>query len=185
MWNRHNLLKYKGAGTLSWKQRLQIAIDAAQGLDYLHCGCRPPIISPMLDRGDMWSIVDERLQEMHSPNSIWRVVDIALAYVKPLAVDQPTMNNVVIELKECLAMEMDAGIDGNIRDGNNDFEKARPIDGSSMAIIKDHMTQLCDENPSKPPHTSPAPKPGFCPYPCQHFPFPTQTFYKRTRIPNH
>lgn len=29
---------------LSWKTRLQISIDAAQGLDYLHSGCQPPII---------------------------------------------------------------------------------------------------------------------------------------------
>ncbi|CAN6462017.1 unnamed protein product [Victoria cruziana] len=29
---------------LSWKQRLQIALDAAQGLEYLHYGCRPAII---------------------------------------------------------------------------------------------------------------------------------------------
>ncbi|XP_022724425.1 probable LRR receptor-like serine/threonine-protein kinase At2g28960 isoform X2 [Durio zibethinus] len=29
---------------LNWKQRLQIATDAAQGLDYLHNGCKPPIV---------------------------------------------------------------------------------------------------------------------------------------------
>ncbi|THU46467.1 hypothetical protein C4D60_Mb09t05260 [Musa balbisiana] len=29
---------------LSWGQRLQIAVDAAQGLEYLHKGCRPPLI---------------------------------------------------------------------------------------------------------------------------------------------
>ncbi|XP_061371272.1 probable LRR receptor-like serine/threonine-protein kinase At4g29180 [Gastrolobium bilobum] len=29
---------------LSWDRRLQIAIDAAEGLDYLHHGCKPPII---------------------------------------------------------------------------------------------------------------------------------------------
>lgn len=29
---------------LSWQERLQIALDAAQGLDYLHNGCKPPII---------------------------------------------------------------------------------------------------------------------------------------------
>ncbi|XP_062088372.1 LRR receptor-like serine/threonine-protein kinase IOS1 [Humulus lupulus] len=29
---------------LSWEGRLQIAIDAAQGLEYLHNGCKPPIV---------------------------------------------------------------------------------------------------------------------------------------------
>ncbi|CAL8139243.1 unnamed protein product [Prunus armeniaca] len=29
---------------LTWKDRLQIAIDAAQGLEYRHYGCKPPII---------------------------------------------------------------------------------------------------------------------------------------------
>ncbi|KAK0595357.1 hypothetical protein LWI29_005883 [Acer saccharum] len=29
---------------LSWINRLQIAVDAAHGLDYLHNGCKPPII---------------------------------------------------------------------------------------------------------------------------------------------
>ncbi|CAA6675745.1 unnamed protein product [Spirodela intermedia] len=30
--------------TLSWRGRLRIALEAAQGLDYLHCGCKPPIV---------------------------------------------------------------------------------------------------------------------------------------------
>ncbi|XLU29456.1 hypothetical protein S245_065522, partial [Arachis hypogaea] len=29
---------------LNWENRLQIALDAAQGLEYLHNGCKPPII---------------------------------------------------------------------------------------------------------------------------------------------
>ncbi|KAF8042319.1 hypothetical protein BT93_A0823 [Corymbia citriodora subsp. variegata] len=29
---------------LTWSKRLQIAVDVAQGLDYLHNGCKPPII---------------------------------------------------------------------------------------------------------------------------------------------
>ncbi|XP_078441871.1 putative LRR receptor-like serine/threonine-protein kinase At1g05700 isoform X2 [Wolffia australiana] len=29
---------------LNWKQRVSVALQAAQGLDYLHNGCRPPII---------------------------------------------------------------------------------------------------------------------------------------------
>ncbi|PON54511.1 Mitogen-activated protein kinase kinase kinase [Parasponia andersonii] len=33
-----------GAKLLSWEGRLQIALDAAQGLEYLHSGCKPPIV---------------------------------------------------------------------------------------------------------------------------------------------
>ncbi|KAK1618696.1 hypothetical protein QYE76_024213 [Lolium multiflorum] len=35
--------KYHG-GCLPWKQRLQIALESAQGIEYLHKGCNPPLI---------------------------------------------------------------------------------------------------------------------------------------------
>ncbi|WJZ94439.1 hypothetical protein VitviT2T_013299 [Vitis vinifera] len=34
----------KDTPVLSWEQRLQIAVDAAQAFEYLHEGCKPPII---------------------------------------------------------------------------------------------------------------------------------------------
>ncbi|XP_047339203.1 probable LRR receptor-like serine/threonine-protein kinase At4g29180 [Impatiens glandulifera] len=34
----------KASGKLSWEMRIRIAIDAAQGLEYLHHGCKPPIV---------------------------------------------------------------------------------------------------------------------------------------------
>lgn len=37
-------LLFDNSHVLSWLERLQIALDAAQGLDYLHNGCKPPII---------------------------------------------------------------------------------------------------------------------------------------------
>nr|CAN65001.1 hypothetical protein VITISV_023487 [Vitis vinifera] len=37
-------LSDRNARVLSWEERLRIATDAAQGLDYLHDGCKPPII---------------------------------------------------------------------------------------------------------------------------------------------
>ncbi|XP_057734945.1 probable LRR receptor-like serine/threonine-protein kinase At1g05700 isoform X2 [Arachis stenosperma] len=36
--------KNNSGRSLNWEDRLQIALDAAQGLEYLHNGCKPPII---------------------------------------------------------------------------------------------------------------------------------------------
>ncbi|MED6124000.1 hypothetical protein PIB30_054896 [Stylosanthes scabra] len=40
----HLLEKNSRAKLFSWEERLNIAMDAAQGLEYLHNGCKPPII---------------------------------------------------------------------------------------------------------------------------------------------
>uniref|UniRef100_A0A6N2KTM1 non-specific serine/threonine protein kinase n=1 Tax=Salix viminalis TaxID=40686 RepID=A0A6N2KTM1_SALVM len=42
--NLEHILLDRNANILSWQERLQIAKDVAQGLQYLHDGCRPPII---------------------------------------------------------------------------------------------------------------------------------------------
>ncbi|KAF2607117.1 hypothetical protein F2Q68_00043606 [Brassica cretica] len=42
---RENMLLGKRSGNvLSWETRMQIAVEAAQGLEYLHNGCRPPMV---------------------------------------------------------------------------------------------------------------------------------------------
>ncbi|XP_034696323.1 senescence-induced receptor-like serine/threonine-protein kinase [Vitis riparia] len=41
---QNKLLGREAADVLNWKQRLQIAVDAAHGLEYLHNGCKPPIV---------------------------------------------------------------------------------------------------------------------------------------------
>ncbi|KAL1210639.1 putative LRR receptor-like serine/threonine-protein kinase [Cardamine amara subsp. amara] len=42
--NLQDYLSSEKAEDLSWEKRLHIAIDSAQGLEYLHDGCRPPIV---------------------------------------------------------------------------------------------------------------------------------------------
>ncbi|XP_022940055.1 putative leucine-rich repeat receptor-like protein kinase At2g19210 isoform X2 [Cucurbita moschata] len=45
--NNGNLKEHLSGGNvrvLSWEERMQIAVDAAQGLEYLHHGCKPPIV---------------------------------------------------------------------------------------------------------------------------------------------
>ncbi|XP_060667997.1 LRR receptor-like serine/threonine-protein kinase IOS1 isoform X2 [Ziziphus jujuba] len=184
---------------LSWQGRLHVALDAAQGLDYLHSGCKPPIVhrdvktsnillarnfqakladfglsktfptdsgthvstaiagtpgyldpeyyktnrlneksdvysfgvvllqiitsqpaiskreerthisqwvGNMVVNGDIRSVVEPNLQGDFEVNSVWKAVEIAMACVSPTSSQRPNMNQVVIELKDCLAMEL-------------------------------------------------------------------------------
>ncbi|KAM5579233.1 hypothetical protein ABKV19_009160 [Rosa sericea] len=200
--NLQEHLSDSSSNILTWKERLRIAIDAAQGLEYLHYGCKPPIIhrdikstnillnenlqaklsdfglskifptndgthgshvstlvagTPgyldpeyylssrlneksdvysfgivlleiitsrpvlsklqerihisqwvgfMLEKGDIFSIVDSRLKENFHANSVWKAVEIAMACVSPNVIDRPIMSEVIVELKESLATEL-------------------------------------------------------------------------------
>ncbi|MQM06845.1 hypothetical protein Taro_039671 [Colocasia esculenta] len=184
---------------LSWRLRITIALDSAQGLDYLHNGCKPSIVhrdvktanillnenfgakladfglsrlffneedthvstavagtlgyldpeyyrtyrlneksdiysfgvvllelitgrTPIsggadqkihitkwvlsrIEQGDIHGIADHRLQRNYDTNSIWKVVDIAMACASSPSTQRPTMSEVVVQLKECLATE--------------------------------------------------------------------------------
>ncbi|KAF3450658.1 hypothetical protein FNV43_RR06747 [Rhamnella rubrinervis] len=198
--NLEDYLSDETKEVLNWKERLQIAVDAAQGLEYLHHGCKPPIIHrdvktanillnanldaqiadfgfsrffplesvshssttvvgtfgyldpeyyschrlteksdvysfgvvllqlitghpaimkshnsthivewvrPILSRGDIRDIVDPRLQGNFNTNSVWKAVEIAMACVPFKGTERPTMNLVVMDLKQCLEMEND------------------------------------------------------------------------------
>lgn len=198
--NLDDNIKAKGSTVLNWEERLRIAVDSALGLEYLHTGCKPPIvhrdvkstnillnetfqakiadfglsrvfpseggthvstvvagtpgyldpeyyisnrlneksdvfsfgvvilelitgrvvISRDQDRphisqwvaymleteGDIEKIVDPRLYGEFDANSVWKAIEIAMACVSATGNHRPTMTQVVIELKECLAMEM-------------------------------------------------------------------------------
>ncbi|CAD5166812.1 unnamed protein product [Musa acuminata subsp. malaccensis] len=62
----HGLLHGSATGrnntaiALSWGQRLHIAVDAAQGLEYLHKGCRPPLIHRDVKTANI--LLSERLE---------------------------------------------------------------------------------------------------------------------------
>ncbi|KAK8469755.1 hypothetical protein PHAVU_005G164700 [Phaseolus vulgaris] len=45
---------------LSWRQRIQIALDAAQGIEYLHHGCKPPIVHRDIKTANI--LLNEKLQ---------------------------------------------------------------------------------------------------------------------------
>ncbi|KAK3220058.1 hypothetical protein Dsin_014028 [Dipteronia sinensis] len=196
--NLQQNLSDRNASNLSWEGRLRIAMDAAQGLEYLHHGCKPPIVHrdikpanillnekfdakladfglskifmesgthmstvvagtpgyldpeyyvtnrlneksdvysfgivlleiitsrpvvkigedenvhitqwviDKLGNGDITNIVDPSLEGDFETNSAWKAVELALACASHVSSKRPTMNDVVMELKDCLAME--------------------------------------------------------------------------------
>jgi hypothetical protein len=63
-------------------------------------------VSPLVERGDIQSIIDPRLQGKFSINCAWKALEIALSCVPPTSKQRPDMSDILGELKECLAMEM-------------------------------------------------------------------------------
>ncbi|CAB4302988.1 unnamed protein product [Prunus armeniaca] len=195
--NLQKHLSGSSSNVLTWEGRLQIAIEAAQGLEYMHHGCTPPMIhrdvkssnillnenfqakisdfglsrnfteedgthiftgvagtpgylAPeyhdsnrlneksdvysfgvvlleiitgrpvysnthderihisnwvafMLSNGDISGIVDRRLEGSFNVNSVWKAVEIATSCTSADAIKRPTMSEVVMGIRECLA----------------------------------------------------------------------------------
>ncbi|KAJ9130355.1 hypothetical protein P3X46_034684 [Hevea brasiliensis] len=199
--NLQEHLSKKSGSILTWKERFQIAVDAAYGLEYLHNGCKPPIIHrdlktsnillnekwqakiadfglsrafanesgshvstcpagtfgyvdpeaqasgnfnkksdvysfgiillelitgqpaiirnthagficihqwirPIIDRGDIQTIVDPRLNGEFDATSAWKAVETAFSCVSNFSIQRPDMSHVLAELQECLAIVM-------------------------------------------------------------------------------
>ncbi|VVB00534.1 unnamed protein product [Arabis nemorensis] len=223
---KEHLSGKRGPSVLTWEGRLRIAAESAQGLEYLHNGCKPQIVhrdikttnillnekfqakladfglsrsfplgtethvstvvagTPgyldpeyyrtnwlteksdvfsfgvvllelvtnrpvidqkrerphigewvglMLSRGDITSIVDPKLQGDFDPNTIWKVVETAMTCLNPSSSRRPTMTQVVMDLKECLNMEMARNMGTRMTDSTND---------SSIEISMNFTTEL-------------------------------------------
>ena len=76
-------------------------------------------VSFMLAKGDIESIVDPRLCGDYNINSVWKAIEIAMVCVSPTSTKRPTMDQVVAEMKECLATELsksEGGYESESRD---------------------------------------------------------------------
>ncbi|KAK7831732.1 putative leucine-rich repeat receptor-like serine/threonine-protein kinase, partial [Quercus suber] len=58
--NLFDYLKLTNRNILTWNERLHIAVDAAHGLEYLHNGCKPPIIQRDLKPSNI--LLNEQMQ---------------------------------------------------------------------------------------------------------------------------
>ncbi|KAL9345283.1 hypothetical protein Peur_062958 [Populus x canadensis] len=63
-------------------------------------------VSPLVERGDIQSIIDPRFQGEFNTNCAWKALEIALSCVPPTSRKRPDMSDILRELKECQAMEM-------------------------------------------------------------------------------
>ncbi|XP_029128814.1 LRR receptor-like serine/threonine-protein kinase IOS1 [Cajanus cajan] len=63
-------------------------------------------VKSLVAKGDIKAIVDSRLDGEFDSNSVWKVVEIAMASVSPNPNNRPIISEIVTELKESLAMEL-------------------------------------------------------------------------------
>ncbi|PKI70976.1 hypothetical protein CRG98_008557 [Punica granatum] len=216
----------RGTHILTWRERLRIAIDVAQGLDYLHNGCKPPIVhrdlkttnillneslqakiadfglskafaadndtyistqpagtpgfhssgnlnrksdvysfgvillelitgypaviknadetmhvlhwvTPIVQRGDIQSIVDSQLDGEFNVNSAWKLLEVAMQCASTTAIQRPDISRVLAELKECWDIEM--GLERSQRMGSSKIRSANSFEMTSTEIECDSL----------------------------------------------
>ncbi|KAL6847360.1 hypothetical protein ACP4OV_023213 [Aristida adscensionis] len=91
-----------------------------------------------LSEGDITSIADPRMGREYDVNSVWKVAELALQCKEP-SQKRPTMTDVVMELKECLELEVSHAMSfySSVSSSANNFS-ATSVDVHSEAQASDH-----------------------------------------------
>ncbi|KAF2301088.1 hypothetical protein GH714_020007 [Hevea brasiliensis] len=107
--NLEDILSDRNANFLSWQERLQIAMDVAQGLEFLHNGCNPPIIHGNLKPTNI--LLDESLHanyyittkliERHDVYSFGLVL-LAIITSQPVIAKNPEKTHIIKRVKSLL-----------------------------------------------------------------------------------
>ncbi|RHN39179.1 putative transferase, protein kinase RLK-Pelle-LRR-I-1 family [Medicago truncatula] len=73
-------------------------------------------VLPLIKGGDIQNIVDTRLQGEFNINSAWKVVEVAMSCISQTAAERPDISQILVELKECLSLEIVQSNTGSARD---------------------------------------------------------------------
>lgn len=63
------------------------------------------VVSVLRSTNDVNNVIDSNMAKDFEPNSVWKIVEIALASVSQNVSERPNMQQIVIGLKECLQRE--------------------------------------------------------------------------------
>ena len=94
-------------------------------------------VYPIIESGDIRNIVDPRLQEQFYTNSAWKAVEIAMSCIPAAAIQRSDMSQVLVELKECLALEMAHGRSHRMTTEVNETTSSLPLIMNSMGLQSD------------------------------------------------
>ncbi|XP_073007238.1 uncharacterized protein [Typha latifolia] len=73
-----------------------------------------------LKRGNIHDIADAKLQGEYDAHSVWKVVDLAMSCTTRTSYQRPTMTEIVVQLRECLALETARAGSRNTDNGSTD-----------------------------------------------------------------
>ena len=94
-------------------------------------------VYPIIESGDIGSIVDPRLRGEFYTNSAWKAVEIAMSCIPSPAIQRPDMSQVLVELKECLDLETAHGRSHTLAIEANETTSSIPFTMSSMELQSD------------------------------------------------
>ncbi|ESQ37354.1 hypothetical protein EUTSA_v10003004mg, partial [Eutrema salsugineum] len=86
----------------------------------------------MLNRGDITRIMDPKLHGDYNSRSVWRAIELAMLCANPSSEKRPSMSQVVIELKQCLASENSTRSKNQDTDSHNPFEMSMSFDTKAV-----------------------------------------------------
>lgn len=66
-------------------------------------------VIPETERGAIQNIIDPRLQGQYNTNAVRKMANVACSCARPAVDERPDISDVLAELNECLAIEMDPG----------------------------------------------------------------------------